>query len=1304
MATPFGTIKEFSPESDSIKAYLERVQLYFTANAVDEDKQVPILLSSIGASTYALLSDLVAPHPPSTKSLTVISETLQRHFEPKRAVIAERFYFHKRDQAAGESIAEYDAHLRKLAVHCKFGDTLDDTLRDRFVCGLRHDAIQRRLLSEKELTYQKAMEIAQGMETADRNSKAFKGTEIAVKKLHSNPPRSGGSQQACYRCNRPGHSAGTCRFKDSECHACGKKGHIAPACRSKPRTQPRQQQPSHKGKFSKRKPETTHQIQTEAAAEGSSSDEYPIFKLGERSSKPLEVPLIINGKRLTMELDTGAAVSIISEATRKEFFPNEKLHQSKILLKTYTEEPIRLIGNLHVRVQYDDQVAKLALVVVAGNGPSLFGRNWLKYLKLNWSEIASVRSTQSEGLDALLKRHAPLFDEGLGTVEPFRATLHVDPDATPKFFKPRQVPFAIKDAIGRELDRMEKQGTIEKVDHSEWAAPIVAVPKKDGTFRICGDYKVTVNQALAVDQYPLPKPDDLFATLAGGKVFTKLDLSQAYLQLRLDEKSSDYVTINTHQGLYRCNRLPFGVASAPALFQKLMDTVLQGIPGVTCYIDDILISSPDEAGHIKTLDTVLERLEKHGFRLKLVKCQFLMPSVDYLGHLIDASGIRALPGKIEAIQSAPPPQNVAQLRSFLGLLNYYGKFIPNLSTILHPLNDLLKADRKWEWTQDCSKAFTLAKEQLSSDKVLTHYDPKMPLNLATDASAYGIGAVVSHVFPDGSERPIAFASRTLSPSERNYAQIEKEALSLVFGVKKFHQYLYGRHFNLITDHKPLTAILGPKKGVPSLAAARMQRWALLLSAYTYSISYKPTDLHSNADGLSRLPLPTTTEKDSVDSIFNMGQIQSLPVTASDIQKATRSDRTLSKVFQHVRGGWPKEVQKELEPYKSRQDEIVLEGGCLMWGIRVIIPEHLQQKVLQSLHANHPGISRMKAVARSYFWWSGLDEAIERTAKSCPACQAVKSSPPAAPLHPWVWPDAPWKRVHIDFAGPFLGKMFLIAVDAHSKWPEVVMMSSTTSQLTIDVLRSLFSRYGLPEQLVSDNGPQFTSEEFAQFTKMNGIKHILCAPYHPSSNGLAERFVQTFKRAMKASAEEPGSLNQRLNQFLFTYRSCPHATTNVSPSELFLGRTLRTRFDLLKPDLKSKVLDKQASQKSQHDKHSKTRCFTPGQAVMIRDFRPNSNKWMPGTVLSVLGPVTYHVEVEKGKVLKRHVDHMRERMVINEGRAPTQPDPSAIQDNFDYPALSPTPAPGAAITAPGDVPPRRYPDRDRRPPERLMVVV
>ena len=323
----------------------------------------------------------------------------------------------------------------------------------------------------------------------------------------------------------------------------------------------------------------------------------------------------------------------------------------------------------------------------------------------------------------------------------------------------------------------------------------------------------------------------------------------------VEEESRPFVTVNTHQGLYRYTRLPFRVASAPALFQKLMDRVLQGIPGVACYIDDILICGKDDTSHLTTLAEVFRRLEAHGFRLKREKCEFRMPSVEYLGHLIDQDGIRPLPSKVAAIDRAPAPTNVQELRSFLGLLNYYGKFISNLATLIHPLNELLKTSKKWDWTEECAKAFEQAKKQLSSGQLLTHYNPSLPIHMAADASAYGVGAVISHMFPDGSERPIAFASRTLTASEKNYAQLEKEALSLVYGVKKFHQYLYGRKFVLITDHKPLTTILGPKKGIPSLAAARLQRWAILLSAYDYTIKYKSSQDHCNADGLSRLPLP-----------------------------------------------------------------------------------------------------------------------------------------------------------------------------------------------------------------------------------------------------------------------------------------------------------------------------------------------------------------------------------------------------------------------------------------------------------------
>ena len=355
----------------------------------------------------------------------------------------------------------------------------------------------------------------------------------------------------------------------------------------------------------------------------------------------------------------------------------------------------------------------------------------------------------------------------------------------------------------------------------------------DGKLRLCGDYKVTVNPALEVDRYPLPKTEDLFATLAGGKCFTKIELTHAYQQMALDKQSRELVAINTHKGLYCYTRLPFGVASAPAIFQKTMDTVLQGLPKVICYLDDILVTGSTEEEHLSNVEKVLQRLQRYGIRAKRAKCEFLSASVEYLGHRVDATGLHTTQSKVEAIQKAPQPKNTQELRSFLGLVHYYGKFIANLSTLLKPLNLLLKDGSEWLWTEECSRDFKEAKQFLTSAPVLAHYDPALPIKLAGDASAYGIGAVISHVYADGSERPISFASRTLSPSEQNYSQIEKEALSLVYGIKKFHSYLYGRKFTLVTDHKPLITVLGPKNGIPPMAAARLQRWALLLSAYIY---------------------------------------------------------------------------------------------------------------------------------------------------------------------------------------------------------------------------------------------------------------------------------------------------------------------------------------------------------------------------------------------------------------------------------------------------------------------------------------
>ena len=402
------------------------------------------------------------------------------------------------------------------------------------------------------------------------------------------------------------------------------------------------------------------------------------------------------------------------------------------------------------------------------------------------------------------------------------------------------------------------------------------------------------------------------------------------------------------------------------------------------------------------------------------------------------------------------------------------------------------------------------------------HDPSMPMKMAGDASAYGIGAVISHMYPDGGERPIAYVSRTLTAAEKNYPQIEWEALSLVYGIKKFHQYLYGQSFVLVTNHKPLTTLLGPKKGIPPLIAARLQKLALLLSAYRYEIERKPTSEHANADGLSQFPMDkgkSESQSTSADCAFIIGQLQALPVTVEWLGATTRNDPLLSKVHLYVREGWPSELPCEFNPFQSRRQELTTEGDCVMWGTRAIIPHKLRGRMVEELHQSHPGVVRMKAVARSCLWWPGMDKELEECVRNCRSCQAVKSAPAPAPLHPWLWPNKPWKRVHVDSAGPFMGGMYLIIIDAHSKWPEVIEMSSNTSaQKTIVELRRVFAAHGQPEQIVTDNGPQFVAKEFATFMKMNGMKHIRCSPYHPSSNGAVERFVQTFKRAMKAGGD------------------------------------------------------------------------------------------------------------------------------------------------------------------------------------------
>ena len=1209
MAT-IGRLDEFDPATDAVESYAERAQLFFEANDIAAGKQTAVFLSAIGTKTYQLLRDLMAPTLPKEKSFEDIVGVLKEHFQPKPLVIAERFYFHRSQQGVGESIADFVAGLRRRATHCEFGGYLDESLRDRFVCGVRSEAT-RASCGDSAKHGVGSAERAE-VQSVQKLKNPTGAAGLQEQEVLQVTPGGGNNPGSCYRCGRTDHRSSQCPCRTLKCHNCGKLGHIKRVCRQKGR------QGSAK-----------HRVKTvQESDSGSSEDQFTLNQLRAAANLPLEVMLELEGRALCMEVDTGAARSIMSDKAYSKLFPGVPLQPTKTKLRMYSGESLQVLGEREVEVRYGKQVERLGLLVVKGGGPNLMGRDWLGRIRLNWNTIYQL---QMSNLQDTLDRNQELFQPGLGTLKGFEAKIYVDPEAKPRFCKARPLPYAIRQMVEKELERLEKEGIIEPVQYADWAAPVVPVRKSDGkSLRLCGDFRVTVNQVSKLDKYPIPKIDDLFAKLAGGRSFTKLDMSQAYQQLILDSESRKYTVINTHRGLFCYNRLTFGIFSAPGIFQRTMESLLRGMERVVVYLDDVLVTGRTEEEHLATLDEVLRRMREAGLRLRRDKCVFLAPSVIYLGHRIDAQGLHPVADKLQAITEAPSPHNVSELKSYLGLLTYYAKFLPNLSTTLAPLYKLLKAEMRWKWGTKQERAFKESKKLFLASQLLVHFDPQREIRLACDASGYGIGAVLSHKMPDGSEKPIGFVSRTLTAAEKNYSQIEKEALACVYGVKRFHSYLFGHSFILQTDHEPLRTLFNHSKTLSPQTSARIQRWALTLASYEYTIACRKTEHHANADAMSRLPLPDTPPTTAVppELVLMVEGLQEAPITAAQITHITKRDVLLAKVARCVLEGWPETPEDELRPFWMRRLELSVHDGCVVWGGRVVVPARYREHFLSELHGGHPGASRMKSLARGLVLWPGMDQQIKETVKRCEQCQQSRPMPAASPLQPWVWPTRPWTRLHIDFAGPKEGTMFLVIIDAHSKWMEVIPMKSATTLTTTQQLRMVFSRFGIPESIVSDNGPQFSSSEFEQFCRKNGIRHIRVSPYHPASNGLAERAVQTFKQGFQKHTE--GTIQDRIARLLFHYRITPHSTTGTSPSQLLFGRQIRSRLDTVKPSLEKRVRSRISKQKEDHDRTAKERILVDGQKVYAKNFR-GKPRWLPGTIIQVSGPLSFRVELLDGRV-------------------------------------------------------------------------
>ncbi|XP_029348460.1 uncharacterized protein K02A2.6-like [Acyrthosiphon pisum] len=883
------------------------------------------------------------------KTFEELIAVLKSHFTPEVNEITERYKFFKEDQKSGQPMSEYIIELKARA--------------------------------QKSINWELAEKDVKGQSMYQFTVRS------KISNFHTNRSKSIDKRDdKCTRCGGSHSSKEECPVRNWKCRNCDKVGHIAKYCfYSKKNQNKSRSRSSSRSRFSKDKYRSGDSVSSGKNSVHELSEEleqmqcYVESRMEDRinsvqkAGSPLLVKVIVQDKEVEMEVDSGACASLISEDMYLKMFSFIPLVDVVVKFVSVTGENVKLLGKL-----------KKPCV-------PLLGRAWLDRLYPSWRNVLQINqiSKSSNILDTLAVKYPNIIPKSSNQViKNYKAEIVLKDNVKPIFHKAYTVPFKLREKVNIEIDRLVNEGVLEPVKFSEWASPIVIVPKKNGNIRICVDCKVTINKFIQTQHYPLPNIEDLFASMASCTVFCVLDLSGAYQQLELTASSKEYLTINTLKGLFRFTRLTFGVASAPAIFQSTMDQILLGFENVFCYLDDILIGEKTVEKCKQKLDLVLERLNQFNVSINVDKCKLFEKEVDYLGHTLSNKGISPQIRKLEAIKEARAPNNVTELQAYLGLLNYYGKFIPNLSSELYDLYKLLRKDVKFVWSDKCQEVFENSKSLLLQNQVLEIYDQKKPIVVCADGSPYGVGAILSQVV-DEVEKPVLFASSSLSPAEQKYSQLHREALATVFALKKIHKYIYGNKFTLCSDAQALREIFSPQKGTSVVAASRLQRWAVLLSMYEYEFQYRPSKQMVHVDALSRLPLSTGTGIED-DIISRLCIVNEFSLNTTDVVEALKKDKMLFKVYIYVLQGWPRKEESEIDYYFKVKDNLSTQDDCLFFGDRIVVPEVLKNKIFRILHKDHEGIVRMKMAARSVFWWKNMNTDIEKISKECEICDQTSN--------------------------------------------------------------------------------------------------------------------------------------------------------------------------------------------------------------------------------------------------------------------------------------------------------------------------
>ena len=1262
-----------------------------------ESYQTALLLHSIGPDGVRIYNGMKFVDEEESKNSSVILTKFGLHFLGERREFFERFKFNQRNQEGGESVDQYVTVLRTMSKSCGFCSCMKDKLlMDRILLGVRDDRMRERMMATQDLDLTKAIDICKAVEATTTQMKAMKKEELVhrvSRKNFSKKPRNqqkGASKPKQKETEKgkvdsePKKCKFCCRLHPLRKEKCPAWGQTCSACHSK-----------NHFKVSKvcRANKVHGVLENEYASDTSSCESISTVwdvNAVQTDRGPVFCIMKLHDQRIKFQIDSGSTVNLLP---RKYLSSTDVICPEAIHLHMWNKSSSQAIGKCKVKTvnPVTDQKYKVDYVIVEEDHIPLISKKAAEQMKLITFNYDSFEQVNAASTIDFVKEYPDVFSTSQTGILPGTPVhLTVNKDTQPIIRPARTVPESLKEAVKGKLDRLKEQGIIEEVDDpSDWVSQMSVTQKKSGDVRICIDPR-PLNEALKREHYTLPVLDDILPCLTKATTFSICDLKDGYLHCPLDDESSKLTTFATPWGRYKWKRLPFGLKVSSEIFQKRLHQALDGLEGVRCVADDIIVWGDDITEHDRRLHQLLQRCRNIGMILNKEKSRLYVQEVPFLGHIVTDKGLKPDPSKIEAILKMPTPETRDDINRLRGMVNYLGRFLPSLSSVMAPINDLTRKDVEWSWDATHDKAFQEIKKLLTTAPVLAYFDQSKNLEIYTDACAHGIGAAL---LQEG--RPIAYASRALSDTEMRYAVIEKEMLAIVYALEKWNQFTYGRPVKVYSDHKPLESIM--KKALDK-APKRLQGMLLRAAAYDVVVQYlKGKDNHL-ADPLSRSHMPYQMGQQDLEAINSLQDL-SLPADqVESIRRATTNDESLQALKDVILGGWPdhrSQVPPLATPYFGVRDELSTAQGLIFRGERLVIPKTMRQKIKENLHLGHNGIDATLRQAREHVYWPGMNQEIKEWIATCETCQENAISQAPQPMMPHLIPDRPWAKIGIDLFH-HNNDNYLVMVCYFSNFFEIAKLGRTTAEPVIKKLKQNFGRYGIPDTIVSDNGPPFSSQEFANFNREWGISHKTTSPYNSKANGKAESAVKTAKRLLRKC----NSTGQDVNMALLSIRNTPTQGINSSPAQRFLGRRTKTLLPTTESSLKPRghttsdldSLHKMQERQSKYfDRHTKTLPdLQEGSVVRMKPFNTNDKKWRRATVVKRLDQRAYEVE-RNGVTHIRNREHLRACTSVKPDREVYIPAYTEIPDRRDDDHRTQTEVPLHHTRSDVDAPPGLDPD-------------